>query len=273
MTPQALETWLRHDRRAQGAAARRRSAATRRRCSQTATQNAKQSLMLYKTRRSADFTTRSQALEDIQEALGMAEAPLRIECYDVSHLSGTNIVASMVVFEDGLPRKDQYRRFTIPNSTDDTDSIHQVLTRRLAYLERRRGRSSADARRRDGADGADGRRRDAAAASERRKKFAYRPNLLIVDGGQPQVAAAARALEESGVEGIYALRHREAARGDLAARRRLPGDPAAQQRCALPASSGSATRRTASRSPTSASGASATSAACSPRSRVSARRG
>ena len=114
---------------------------------ETATQNARQTLMLYKTRRSADFTTRSRALEDIQEALGMADAPLRIECYDVSHLSGTNIVASMVVFEDGLPRKDEYRRFTIPQSSDDTDSIHQVLTRRLAYLARR-GRATRRARRR-----------------------------------------------------------------------------------------------------------------------------
>lgn len=178
---------------------------------QTATQNAAQSLMLYKTRRSADFTTRSRALEDIQEALGMAEAPLRIECYDVSHLSGTNIVASMVVFEDGLPRKDEYRRFTIPSSSDDTDSIHQVLTRRLAYLAPSRRSGDQDG------DGPDAREADTgasgepdaasgeldAAASERRKKFAYRPNLLVVDGGQPQVAAAARALEASGVKGIY----------------------------------------------------------------------
>lgn len=178
---------------------------------QTATQNAKQTLMLYKTRRSADFTTRSRALEDIQEALGMADAPLRIECYDVSHLSGTNIVASMVVFEDGLPRKDEYRRFTIPNSTDDTDSIHQVLTRRLAYLA---GTGVADAGRPEPEDSSgapaaeeEGDARedavDAPEVSERRKKFAYRPNLLVVDGGQPQVAAAARALRESGVEGIY----------------------------------------------------------------------
>ncbi|MGW9632213.1 excinuclease ABC subunit UvrC [Agromyces sp. NPDC055520] len=182
----------------------------------TATQNAKQTLMLYKTRRSADFTTRSRALEDIQEALGMADAPLRIECYDVSHLSGTNIVASMVVFEDGLPRKDEYRRFTIPHSTDDTDSIHQVLTRRLAYLKSPTESAAADrAGRADTADGAVAIAVDSgggrglpdgeadAAASEPRKKFAYRPNLLIVDGGQPQVAAAARALEESGVEGIF----------------------------------------------------------------------
>jgi excinuclease ABC subunit C len=169
---------------------------------QTATQNAKQTLMLYKTRRSADFTTRSRALEDIQEALGMADAPLRIECFDVSHLSGTNIVASMVVFEDGLPRKDEYRRFTIPNSTDDTDSIHQVLTRRLAYLAEP-SRPSATAAVGADAAGADAAGDDADAASVRRAKFAYRPNLLVVDGGQPQVQAAARALEESGVEGVY----------------------------------------------------------------------
>jgi excinuclease ABC subunit C len=169
---------------------------------QTATQNARQTLMLYKTRRSADFTARSRALEDIQDALGMDDAPLRIECFDVSHLSGTNIVASMVVFEDGLPRKDEYRRFTIPDSSDDTDSIHQVLTRRLAYLAGRpegpdgEGDASADRTSDPGDETAD------AAASGRRKKFAYRPNLLVVDGGQPQVAAAARALGESGVQGI-----------------------------------------------------------------------
>jgi excinuclease ABC subunit C len=162
----------------------------------TAQQNAKQNLMLYKTRRSADFTTRSRALEDIQEALGMSEAPLRIECYDVSHLSGTNIVASMVVFEDGLPRKDEYRRFTIPSSSDDTDSIHQVLTRRLAYL--------ADRGEPEAGGAADDVEPEASAdeASTRRRKFAYRPNLLVVDGGQPQVAAAERALRESGVDGI-----------------------------------------------------------------------
>ncbi|TFD76656.1 excinuclease ABC subunit UvrC [Cryobacterium fucosi] len=152
----------------------------------TATQNAKHALMLYKTRRSSDFVARSKALEDIQEALGMPSAPLRMECYDVSHLSGTNIVASMVVFEDGLPRTDEYRRFGIPESTDDTDSIFRTLTRRLAYLVPDDEPESPDD------DG----------APARRRKFRYRPNLLIVDGGQPQVAAAARALRESGVTGI-----------------------------------------------------------------------
>ena len=148
----------------------------------TVATNAKNALVLYKTRRSGDFTARSQALSDIQEALGMDDAPLRMECYDVSHLSGTNIVASMVVFEDGLPRKDEYRRFSIAESTDDTESIHQVLTRRLAYL----------------VDPVV----EPVEADGKRKKFAYKPNLLIVDGGQPQVAAAKRALDEAGITGI-----------------------------------------------------------------------
>lgn len=198
---EALETWLATlaGRKVRLRAAQRGDKAA---LLQTATQNAKQSLMLYKTRRSADFTTRSRALEDIQEALGMADAPLRIECFDVSHLSGTNIVASMVVFEDGLPRKDEYRRFTIPNSTDDTDSINQVLTRRLAHL----APGAADASSNTGAataGEAETAPDEPPETSQRRKRFAYRPNLLVVDGGQPQVAAAARALEESGVEGIY----------------------------------------------------------------------
>jgi len=172
----------------------------------TVAQNAQNALILYKTRRSSDFVARSQALADIQEALGMAEAPLRMECFDVSHLSGTNIVASMVVFEDGLPRKDQYRRFSIPESTDDTESIYQVLTRRLAYLKEPAlpevldgDVSSASATDASGAI-------DAAGATDpdtgRRRKFAYPPQLLIVDGGQPQVAAAKRALDEAGITGI-----------------------------------------------------------------------
>lgn len=143
----------------------------------TATLNASQALMLHKSRRSADYVSRSQALTDLQEALGLQTAPLRIECYDISHLSGTNVVASMVVFEDGLPRKDQYRSFNIAETTDDTDSMYQVLTRRLARLD-------------DDAESVD--------EAGNRKRFAYPPQLLIVDGGQPQVAAAARALKDAG---------------------------------------------------------------------------
>jgi excinuclease ABC subunit C len=179
---------------------------------QTVEMNAKNALVLYKTRRSSDFVARSKALNDIQDALGMDDAPLRMECFDVSHLSGTNIVASMVVFEDGLPRKDQYRRFSIPESTDDTESIYQVISRRLAYLKETPGASAATAAEAadeaaedtaldaEGAAGADEVVED--AAERRRRKFSYPPNLLIVDGGQPQVAAAKRALDESGVTGI-----------------------------------------------------------------------
>lgn len=158
---------------------------------QTADQNAKSSLMSYKTRRSGDFTARSQALSDIQDALGLAEAPLRMECFDVSHLGGTNIVASMVVFEDGLPRKDLYRRFAVAEATDDTDAIHQVLSRRLAHLDR------------DDATDQDAPDQDAGAQDgevvQTKRRFAYRPQLLIVDGGQPQVNAAARAISELGI--------------------------------------------------------------------------
>lgn len=145
----------------------------------TALTNAKHALMIYKTRRSADFTARADALAGIQRALGLSEAPLRIECFDVSHLSGTNVVASMVVFEDGLPKKDHYRRFSIEETQDDTDSIYQVISRRLKYL--REPIESDDAV---------------------HNKFSYRPSLLIVDGGQPQVNAAQRAIDESGIPGL-----------------------------------------------------------------------
>ncbi|RLP82783.1 excinuclease ABC subunit UvrC [Mycetocola lacteus] len=176
---------------------------------QTAQINAAGTLKLYKTRRTADFAARSQALADIQEAIGMDQAPLRIECYDASHLQGTNIVASMVVFEDGLPRKDQYRRFNVAESTDDTDSLYQVLSRRLAYLNEPE-EPVLEAALAAGADESTGAGTDAegealALASEivaKPKKFAYPPQLLIVDGGQPQVAAAKRALEDSGQTGI-----------------------------------------------------------------------
>lgn len=150
---------------------------------QTVATNAQGALTLYKTRRSGDFTARSQALADIQQALGLESAPLRLECFDVSHLGGTNQVASMVVFEDGLPRKNQYRTFSIAEARDDTDAIYQVLRRRLAHV-----RSSAS----DNAQPGDG----------TRPSFQYRPGLLVVDGGQPQVEAAARALHDEGIHDI-----------------------------------------------------------------------
>lgn len=148
---------------------------------ETAAANAKHALMLYKTRRTSDFMARAEALSGIQKALQLDSAPLRIECFDVSHLQGTNVVASMVVFEDGLPKKDHYRRFAIAETTDDTDSIYQVLMRRLKYL--------ADP----------GQDTVAIEASSGLTKFSYRPGLLLIDGGQPQVNAAARALRDSGI--------------------------------------------------------------------------
>ena len=161
-----------------------------------ATLNAQQALVRHKSQRTSDYTTRTQALADLQEALGMPDAPLRIECYDISHLQGTNVVGSMVVFEDGLPRKDQYRAFGIAETTDDTDSIYQVLSRRLARLD-----ESGD------------------PEQTGKPRFSYPPQLLLVDGGQPQVNAAARALAESG--------HTEIALAGIAKRLEelwLPGD-------------------------------------------------
>lgn len=143
---------------------------------ETAETNAKHALGLYKLRRTADFTARTEALGDIQRYLNLANAPLRIECFDVSHLGGTGVVASMVVFEDGLPKKDQYRKFNIEETTDDTDSIYQVLTRRLKHLVN--------------------------SEEELSNKFSYRPGLLIVDGGQPQVNAAQRAINDLGITDI-----------------------------------------------------------------------
>ena len=177
-----LEEWLR-EKRGRPVTVQTAQRGRKADLQRTANLNAQQSLMLHKTRRTSDYIARSQALTDLQEALGLAEAPLRIECFDVSHLSGSNVVASMVVFEEGLPRKDQYRSFSIAETTDDTGSIHQVLTRRLAYLDRPE-------------------EPEIEGAPRKRPRFAYPPQLLVVDGGRPQVEAAARALADSGHEEV-----------------------------------------------------------------------
>ncbi|AZH78860.1 MULTISPECIES: excinuclease ABC subunit UvrC [Microbacterium] len=187
-----LELWLRERRgkKVEIAVAHRGQRADLMR---TASLNAQQALIRHKTRRTTDYVARTQALTDLQEALGMDEAPLRIECFDISHLGGTNVVASMVVFEDGLPRKDQYRSFNIPETTDDTDSMYQVLRRRLAYLDRPEEIEVIDPT----TDEVVG--EDVGEATVRRKpRFAYPPQLLLVDGGKPQVEAAARALRDAG---------------------------------------------------------------------------
>lgn len=190
-----LELWLRERRgkKVEIAVAQRGQRADLMR---TATLNAQQALIRYKTRRTSDYVARTQALTDLQDALGMSEAPLRIECFDISHLGGTNVVASMVVFEDGLPRKDQYRSFNILETTDDTDSMYQVLRRRLAYLDRP---DEVDEPAPAPVSGEIGEDLDTLGLEVKRKpRFAYPPQLLLVDGGQPQVEAAARALRDAG---------------------------------------------------------------------------
>lgn len=139
---------------------------------ETVIANAGGALAIHKTKRSADLVTRSKALAEIQVALGLPDAPLRIECIDVSHISGTNVVASLVVFEDGIARKKDYRQFIITDPRDDTASIAQVVSRRFKEHEERRP---------------------------------YRPNLLVIDGGLPQVNAAAKALEASGVGNMHVI--------------------------------------------------------------------
>ena len=164
---------------------------------ETIARNATQSLARHKVARAGDLTTRSQALQQIQDALALDEAPLRIECFDISHVQGTQVVGSMVVFEDGLPRKSEYRRFIVrgdeTGATDDTAAMHEVLTRRF----RRGQREDEDAAGQNGEQTPDAVAPEGGAA--RPARFAYRPNLVVVDGGLPQVNAAARALADAGV--------------------------------------------------------------------------
>jgi excinuclease ABC subunit C len=171
---------------------------------ETVARNAKEALALHKTRRASDLTTRSQALHEIQEALGLDDAPLRIECYDVSNLQGTHVVASMVVFEDGLARKSEYRRFSIKgyDGTDDISAIHEVITRRFRrYLAEREETGELDIL------GDPEAREEQNLSSERAvvtqpRKFVYPPNLVVVDGGPLQAAAAAAALAELGIDDV-----------------------------------------------------------------------
>ena len=171
---------------------------------ETVARNAGQSLALHKTRRASDLTTRSKALNEIQDALGLDDAPLRIECYDVSNLQGTHVVASMVVFEDGLARKSEYRRFAIKGTdgTDDISSIHEVIARRFRrYLAEREKTGELDTLGDPEAgedSGSEAERADVTA----QKKFAYPPNLVVVDGGPLQAEAAARALAELGIDDV-----------------------------------------------------------------------
>ena len=165
---------------------------------QTVTTNAVQSLATHKTRRASDLTARSRALEELQEALDLPEAPLRIEGYDISNLAGHEVVASMVVFEDGLPRKSEYRRFVVRSleGQNDVGAMHEVLTRRFRRLLDERSGETSDELEQDGVAAL----RDPQTGRPRR--FAYPPQLVVVDGGAPQVAAAQRVMAELGVTDV-----------------------------------------------------------------------
>ncbi|GAA2144517.1 MULTISPECIES: excinuclease ABC subunit UvrC [Arthrobacter] len=176
----------------------------------TVRDNAEHALKLHKSRRAGDLTMRSQALQELQEALDLPVALLRIECFDISHVQGTNVVGSMVVVEDGLPKKSDYRKFAVTGAaaTDDTAAMHDVLTRRFRhYLDEKREQAAAAAK---PAHQAALEAATAAAVADSttpapRSKFAYPPNLVVVDGGKPQVNAAARALAELGIEDVYVV--------------------------------------------------------------------
>lgn len=183
---------------------------------ETVRKNAEHALALHRTRRAGDLTTRSQALREIQEALGLDSAPLRIECYDVSHNQGTYQVASMVVFEDGLARKSEYRTFGIRGSDgtgarDDTEAMHEVITRRFRrYLAEREQSGDLElglgedqlAEALADTDAGPVRSGPVDETTGRPQRFAYPPNLVVVDGGPPQVAAAAAALAELGIDDV-----------------------------------------------------------------------
>ena len=180
---------------------------------ETVRKNAEEALRLHKTRRAGDLTQRSLALDELAEALDLPEAPLRVECYDISHTQGTYQVGSMVVFEDGAPRKSDYRRFTIrgeggDGATDDTAAMREVLTRRFKRLVAER--EAAAGRVSDGAETIDGTPIDDDGipiasgpidpGTGRARRFSYAPGLVVVDGGLPQVGAAKAVFDELGIE-------------------------------------------------------------------------
>jgi excinuclease ABC subunit C len=178
---------------------------------ETVARNAAEAFAQHKLRRAADLTARSAALQELQDALGLDSAPLRIECVDVSHVQGSDVVASLVVFEDGIARKSEYRRFAIREGAErgDVGSIAEVTRRRFARYRQETAGLAPD-QERGGIDPTTGRPR----------RFAYPPNLYVVDGGAPQVEAASDVLAELGINDVAVV--------GLAKRLEevwLPGDP------------------------------------------------
>ncbi|WP_327681656.1 excinuclease ABC subunit UvrC [Kitasatospora sp. NBC_00458] len=174
----------------------------------TVQRNAQQALALHKTKRASDLTTRSRALQEIADALELDSVPLRIECFDISHLQGEDVVASMVVFEDGLARKSEYRRFQIKGfeGQDDVRSMHEVISRRFRRYLQERERTGEWAVPEEGPEDEPGTAEVPGGPVDpetgRPRRFAYPPQLIVVDGGQPQVAAAQRALDELGIDDV-----------------------------------------------------------------------
>jgi excinuclease ABC subunit C len=203
-----VQEWL-TGRRGSGVSLRIPQRGDKKALMETVQRNAQQALVLHKTKRASDLTTRSRALEEIADALDLDSAPLRIECYDISHLQGDDVVASMVVFEDGLARKSEYRRFQIKGfaGQDDVRSMHEVISRRFRrYLaEKEKTGEWADDENGGSAENGGAPLTSMEALTEddgRPKKFAYPPQLVVVDGGAPQVAAARRALDDLGIDDI-----------------------------------------------------------------------
>jgi excinuclease ABC subunit C len=186
-----LETWL-SQLRGSRVSLRVAQRGDKRALAETVKRNAQDALAQHKLKRAGDFTARSAALQSIQDALGLADAPLRIECVDISHVQGTDVVASLVVFEDGLPRKSDYRHYAIRDAagdgrSDDVASIAEVTRRRFHRHVH------------------DIQHPTELAPEGKSRKFAYPPNLFVVDGGAPQVNAAAAALDELGVTDVAVI--------------------------------------------------------------------
>jgi excinuclease ABC subunit C len=183
--PQVYEAFL-ADRRGAPVALRVPQRGGKRTLLQTVTRNAGEELARHRLRRASDHDSRARALESLREVLGLAQAPLRIECYDMSHLQGTDYVGSMVVLEDGLPRKSEYRRFRLRDvpGNDDYAAMEEVLTRRLGALLEARAETRGEG---------------ATAGSTRARRFAYPPQLLLLDGGKGQLSVGVRVLEQLGL--------------------------------------------------------------------------
>jgi excinuclease ABC subunit C len=186
-----LETWL-SQLRGTRVALRVPQRGDKRALAETVQRNAQDALNQHKLKRAGDFTARTAALQSVQDALGLADAPLRIECVDISHVQGTDVVASLVVFEDGLPRKSDYRHYAIREAagdgrSDDVASIAEV-TRRRFYRHLHDTQHPTEL-----------------APEGKSRRFAYPPNLFVVDGGAPQVNAAAAVLEDLGISDVAVI--------------------------------------------------------------------